>query len=71
MYNHHCDATGELHYHLKGIPYGDDNDQIKNEMGDRIATAMGYLTEVEAGGATAFPMLGKAVWPKKGNLVLW
>jgi prolyl 4-hydroxylase len=39
--------------------------------GDRIQTFMVYLTDVEAGGATAFPFLGLSVWPKRGDAITW
>jgi hypothetical protein len=32
---------------------------------------MGYLTDVTAGGATAWPNAGVTVWPKKGDLAFW
>ncbi|CAL8109204.1 unnamed protein product [Orchesella dallaii] len=40
-------------------------------MGDRIATFMIYLSDVEMGGNTAFPMLDVAVKPVKGSAILW
>ena len=39
--------------------------------GDRLSTFMGYLTNVGAGGATAFPAIGVTVWPKKGDAAYW
>lgn len=40
-------------------------------MGDRIATFMFYLNDVERGGSTAFPRAGIAVEPKKGSAAFW
>ncbi len=37
----------------------------------QIATFMGYIEDVPLGGATAFPMVGAAVQPKKGSAVFW
>ncbi|CAG7836314.1 unnamed protein product [Allacma fusca] len=41
------------------------------DRGDRIATFMFYLTDVEKGGSTAFPMAGVAARPVKGSAVFW
>ncbi|CAG7786992.1 unnamed protein product [Allacma fusca] len=40
-------------------------------MGDRIATFMFYLSDVERGGGTAFPRLGVVTSPIKGSAIFW
>ncbi|XP_017845691.1 prolyl 4-hydroxylase subunit alpha-2 isoform X1 [Drosophila busckii] len=41
------------------------------EEGNRMATAIFYLSEVEQGGATAFPFLDFAVRPQQGSVLFW
>ncbi|XP_004521307.1 prolyl 4-hydroxylase subunit alpha-1-like [Ceratitis capitata] len=39
--------------------------------GDRKATVLFYMTDVDQGGATVFPNIQTAVFPKKGTAVMW
>ena len=39
--------------------------------GNRIATLLMYVSEVEQGGATVFPRLGISLWPERGAAAFW
>jgi prolyl 4-hydroxylase len=45
------------------------NNEVASEPGQRVHTIFTYLTDVEAGGATVFPRLGKQIWPAQGRIV--
>ncbi|XP_063444802.1 prolyl 4-hydroxylase subunit alpha-2-like isoform X3 [Mytilus trossulus] len=39
--------------------------------GNRIATFLTYMSDVEAGGATVFPYIGVKIFPKRGMAAFW
>ncbi|KAF2887683.1 hypothetical protein ILUMI_18490 [Ignelater luminosus] len=47
------------------------NTARKSANGSRIATVLIYMSNVEQGGATVFPLLNVTIWPKKGTAAVW
>uniref|UniRef100_A0A1B6HE26 procollagen-proline 4-dioxygenase n=1 Tax=Homalodisca liturata TaxID=320908 RepID=A0A1B6HE26_9HEMI len=56
----------KLHYDLTNESLSEVNHE-----GNRLATLMFYLSDVESGGYTVFPELHKAVTPRKGTALFW
>uniref|UniRef100_A0A1A9WAC1 procollagen-proline 4-dioxygenase n=1 Tax=Glossina brevipalpis TaxID=37001 RepID=A0A1A9WAC1_9MUSC len=44
---------------------------VLKKLGNRIVTALFYMNDVEQGGATVFPALGKSIFPNKGKALVW
>ncbi|XP_017000620.2 prolyl 4-hydroxylase subunit alpha-2 [Drosophila takahashii] len=59
-YEPHWDSFPENHVY-----------QEEDFLGNRIATGIYYLSDVEAGGGTAFPFLPLLVTPEMGSLLFW
>ncbi|GIY44306.1 prolyl 4-hydroxylase subunit alpha-1 [Caerostris extrusa] len=54
---------GHFHLHMDVLP--DTETYFGPEMGNRVATWLTYMSDVNGGGATVFPRLNITVWPKK------
>jgi len=48
-----------------------DGSLPEGETGDRIATVLFYLSDVDSGGATVFLDIEEVVYPQKGDAVFW
>ncbi|OWA51232.1 Prolyl 4-hydroxylase subunit alpha-2 [Hypsibius exemplaris] len=59
------------HYDFFRNPNDPDTKQIEPNLGDRIATFLLYMTDVEAGGATTFPVINVTLFPQKGSAAFW
>lgn len=71
----HCEDISVIHYPEGGefLPHVDflepdsAGPRVFGSEGDRIATVVVYLNQVEAGGATCFPALGLEISPQTGS----
>jgi prolyl 4-hydroxylase len=66
----HYEPGGEYKPHFDYFdPQQPGNEQVLTQGGQRIATLVMYLNDVEAGGSTVFPEVGIDVLPRRGNAV--
>ncbi|HQR21509.1 MAG TPA: 2OG-Fe(II) oxygenase [Burkholderiaceae bacterium] len=66
----HYEPGGEYKPHFDYFdPKLAGNEHVLTQGGQRIATLVMYLNDVEAGGSTVFPEVGIDVLPRKGNAV--
>lgn len=66
----HYNGGGEYRPHFDYFPPDDPGSAAQMKVGgQRVATLIMYLNDVEGGGATVFPKLGLEVCPTKGSAV--
>ena len=63
QYSQHTDPHG----YFDGLT----SDPGYAQNGDRLLTIMVYLSTVEAGGATSFPLTGNRIAAEKGDAAIW
>ncbi|XP_022209640.2 prolyl 4-hydroxylase subunit alpha-2-like [Drosophila obscura] len=59
---------GHYDLHYDGHNYSEQNRIL---LGDRLATVLTYVGDVDYGGATTFPYINVSVPPTKGSALLW
>lgn len=71
QYDIHPDVNGYHPYPNQSNSIIDSHKLWYSLVGDREATFMAYLSTVETGGGTAFPLLGVRTSPIPGDAVFW
>ena len=62
---------GYIDLHVDSIPQSYEGPSEWLLRGERVMTFMVYLSSVEVGGNTAFPLLGLTVPPRQGSALFW
>ena len=69
-----CETHYDPHGYLEGVKFPPHPAfQRYHKWGDTVATLMGWLRDVDAGGATGFASPGNEVlvWPRRGSVAFW
>lgn len=61
---------GQFEPHLDYLP-DESPDEWVSTNGNRVATLLYYLSDVEVGGSTVFTELGIGLHPMKGSAIFW
>ena len=67
-----CESHVDPHGYIEGVEVPEHRKSLIGS-GDMLATFMGWLEDVEAGGATAYDYVGyeQTVWPTRGSAAFW